>query len=542
MLNGVQINEYDNSQIIRNYTNEIGGFVGMFEKGKINVPTFITSATEFKTIFGRGLDIFCNDWYQVYNYLQYSSGIWVVRCAGDETYNAMSYSDDFEYNPIQVQTVDEFYGRWNTLQTENGVVFCANTAGESGNLISVHIINKDDYKNNILVFGNYAKNIFDYFNDGYVGIVIARNNIIVEKYYISQNTLNSNTSNKKTIPFTSQYVYAKFNEFDVDVNNGVYELSGGITQIPNTSDWDKSHELLHSVEDYVIDNFIINQDALYQGYNVGLSRQDCLCYLGLPVSQQDILCFDEDPDVGLDGKSTKIQIWNTESDDIIVEDSENLKSDYTLERVKEFVQLLNYGDFLVVINNIKEQKDGFTNKTKLINIAGDIAGLKAQASLKTPYTPNAGLVNGEIKNLVKSHIEWSKSEMAEMYDMGLNYINNGYLMSQKTYTNVNSAFNRINVRSLFNHLERTISAAQRESVFEFNDSYTLNKAKTQITKILEDAKSARGLQNYKIVTHSVTTGDVIDPNTIVIEIYIQPTYVAEQIILNVYNDGTTDIR
>lgn len=548
MLPGSSVQEFDNSIIQQNFTMEISSYVGMFEKGPINEPIFITQDTDFKTIFGRGIDIFYNDWYQVYNYLQYSSGIYVVRCAGEETYNAVSYSLDFAESvnasnqTVKCQTQEEFYSRFYSTQTENGVLFCATTPGEAGNIISVQVINHQDYSNNVSVFGTSAKNMFPYFYSNYCAIVVARNNSVRETFYVTIDSLNANTNNPKSAPFVSQYIYAKFDNFDVYEHNGVYELNYGITQIPNTNEWYESHELLENKESYIIDNVIINQDAINPGIDLCETRGDCLGFMGLPVSQQEILCFDEDTSLPLDGEqSTNIQIWVTESDDIIVEDSSNLRADYDLDRVKELIQVIPESEFLAIFNNIKEQKDGFTNKTKLVNVAGDMAGLKAQASIKTPYTPGAGLVNGEIKNIISTQIRWSDNELTEMYDLGLNYISNKFVMSQRTYTN-NTSYSRINVRSLFNKLERNIAHVQRSSVFEFDDIYTLNKAKTSCVQILEDAKSARGIQDYRVVVKAASKGDVIDnPNSIVIEIYVQPTYVAENIILRVYNDGTTSL-
>ena len=58
-------------------------FVGEFEKGPVNEPILITDALQFKLIFGRATETNYNDWYQIYNYLQYgNSKILVCRSIG----------------------------------------------------------------------------------------------------------------------------------------------------------------------------------------------------------------------------------------------------------------------------------------------------------------------------------------------------------------------------------------------------------------------------------------------------------------------------
>jgi len=80
----VQIQHIDKTHYTIKQSDEIAAFVGIFEKGPIDTPVYITNPDTFKFTFGRGIDDFRSDWFQVYNYLQYSSGIWVVRSGGTE--------------------------------------------------------------------------------------------------------------------------------------------------------------------------------------------------------------------------------------------------------------------------------------------------------------------------------------------------------------------------------------------------------------------------------------------------------------------------
>lgn len=526
MLPSVITKESDNSFIYNKYTNEIGCFIGIFDKGPINKPIFITNQIQFKNIFGRGIDKFANDWYQVYNYLEYSSGIYVSRCVGNDTWNAHVYTYQ---NNIQLSSSTDYYDMWDDIKTENGISIIATTSGESGNIINVYIADKSDYDNNIIIFGESISGIFSYFNEGYVGIVVARYNKIKENYYIKLSDLNNNTQKYK--PVISKHVFIKFNNFNLK-HKGLYNMNNGITQIPLISDFQDCHDVYLDKFSYVIDNFIANENAPNQSIVLANIRKDMLVFVGLPVSAVDVLTF-----LDIDGYE---YVWLAENN-IMIEQESTFEITYNLEKAKRFFDTLIKSRYTVVVNNIKKQIDGYTNRVKLLNIAGDIAGLKSQTSIKSPYLPGSGMINGKIKNIVGTHINWNKSELNEMYDHNINYIQNGCMKSQKTFTNDNSSFSRINIVALFNHIEREIEILQLHNVFEMIDEYTISKIKTNCSKILESAKYDKGITEYKFDVQTNSTNNIIDPNGIAINIYIQPTNIIEYVILQVYNNGTTKI-
>lgn len=533
MLPSVTIKEIDNSVVSIAYTGELGAYIGVFEKGEVGVPVFVTSPAMFKTIFGRGIGIYANDWYQVYNYLQYSSGIWVTRCVGVDSVNA-SYHSTEKNIPI-ISNIDDFYEHWDDIPTNNGVNFVANTTGINGNIIKVHVVNKSDYDNNIDVFSNNCKSLFSYFQDGYMGFVISRNSEIRETRYVDINKLNANTDNSATLPFESQYVYPKFNNFTYD-KNGVYELSGGITDLPLESDFQECHDNYINKELYVVDNFIANQYYPNMAIKLAENRRDMLVYVGFPIGKVEVLYLNDSLELSEYG------VWETESDEILILEKEPLFQKYTIDTALEYIESLQYSEFCVVVNDIKVQYDYFENKEILVNVAGDIAGLKSQASLESLYIPSAGLTRGKIKNYTRSHLSWKKSELERMYVLGCNFVDRGFMSSQRTFINEEHAFSRINVRSLFNHIEREIEYIQLRNIFDFIDNETITKIRSTCVTILEEAKAQRGLSDYSInITTLNTNIDVYDPNQINIEIFIKPSFVTEHVTLRVFNNGNTDI-
>lgn len=90
-----------------------------------------------------------------------------------------------------------------------------------------------------------------------------------------------------------------------------------------------------------------------------------------------------------------------------------------------------------------------------------------------------------------------------------------------------------------NYLERSLSKMAKYQIMEFNDSYTRNRIVSMIKPFLATVQSGRGIQDYKVICdESNNTPTVIANNQLVVDIMVQPTYVAEKILLRFTNSGT----
>ena len=88
---------------------------------------------------------------------------------------------------------------------------------------------------------------------------------------------------------------------------------------------------------------------------------------------------------------------------------------------------------------------------------------------------------------------------------------------------VPSAFDRINVRRLFIVLEKAIAIAAKSLLFEFNDEFTRAQFVNLVSPFLRDVQGRRGITDFKVVCDSSNnTGQVIDTNNFVGDIYIKP--------------------
>lgn len=187
----------------------------------------------------------------------------------------------------------------------------------------------------------------------------------------------------------------------------------------------------------------------------------------------------------------------------------------------------------------KYQYDRYNDAYRWVPLNGDIAGLAA----RTDYTNDAwwspaGFNRGQIKNVVKLGLNPNKTNRDLLYKQGVNPVvafpgQGVVLYGDKTLQDRPSAFDRINVRRLFITLEKAIKRASNYQLFEFNDAFTRAQFKSIVEPFLRDVKGRRGITDFKVVCdESNNTGEVIDSNNFVGDIYIKPTRSINFITLN----------
>lgn len=104
---------------------------------------------------------------------------------------------------------------------------------------------------------------------------------------------------------------------------------------------------------------------------------------------------------------------------------------------------------------------------------------------------------------------------------------------QKTLQSKASALDRINVRRLLIELKRTIGQVANTFVFEQNTQANRNAFLAKIRPYLDSVQQRQGLYAYKVVMDDTNnTNDIIDRNQLVGQIFIQPTKTVEFVILD----------
>ena len=107
------------------------------------------------------------------------------------------------------------------------------------------------------------------------------------------------------------------------------------------------------------------------------------------------------------------------------------------------------------------------------------------------------------------------------------------LFGDKTAQTKPSAFDRINVRRLFLVLEKAIATAAKFTLFEFNDEFTRAQFRNLVEPFLRDVQGRRGITDFTVVCDGTNnTGEVIDRNEFIADIYIKPARSINFISLN----------
>jgi phage tail sheath protein FI len=179
--------------------------------------------------------------------------------------------------------------------------------------------------------------------------------------------------------------------------------------------------------------------------------------------------------------------------------------------------------------------DNFT----FIAASGHMAGLCAQTDgTNDPWFSPAGYNRGNLKGVTKLAFNPTQSRRDTLYKAQINPIvsfpGQGILLfGDKTGQVKASAFDRINVRRLFIVLEKAISTASKFSLFELNDEFTRAQFRNLVEPFLRDVKGRRGITDFLVVCDETNnTGQVIDTNRFVADIYIKPARSINFITLN----------
>ena len=147
---GVAVTTQDLSQVTTASGDSAACFCGDFTKGPVNVPTLVTSVSELKDIFGGPTKANYNQWYQVFNFLQYSGEIYVVRAAdlnGTPKESGSKYnSNEFVGSHVETLTNSKIFkveGPVISLQNSDFEVGQTLKFGESPNEFTIQSIKNE---------------------------------------------------------------------------------------------------------------------------------------------------------------------------------------------------------------------------------------------------------------------------------------------------------------------------------------------------------------------------------------------------------------
>lgn len=372
--------------------------------------------------------------------------------------------DLFDTNP-QVSNFQEWDTKSKSIRFTNGhskIKFVSRNPGTWCNTIKICIARPESFAANDMSVkhvpryafpGISVDDLFEYAPKGsQIGVVLydADNERILETYTADMNAAAKDEAGRSTfieniINKNSSYVYVKVNDanpnevadytwvFD-DVDD---EYIGASLSLINASDSP------------------IQMDDLMDGYAVFSNKEEI---------DLDIIIANE-----LDGAKSAIDLTETRKDCICFIGA-NYGDVVNKKAAQATVNLVNWRKFdlnknsmfLCVTGNYKYMYDPYSDSYRWVNIAGDIAGLRAQTSSgKAAWWASAGLERGQLKGAAKIAFSPNQEQRDQLYKYSINPVvsfpGQGVVMwGQKTLLDKASSFDRVNVRSLLLENQRTL--------------------------------------------------------------------------------------
>jgi phage tail sheath protein FI len=221
--------------------------------------------------------------------------------------------------------------------------------------------------------------------------------------------------------------------------------------------------------------------------------------------------------------------------DMSTQFSDSDKKTYLINKANN----INSSSYLIMDSTPVYVYNKYSDTYVWISACGHMAGLCANTDrVADAWFSPAGLNRGGLLGITKLAYNADQTSRDDIYKLGVNPIvsfpGQGVLLyGDKTLQRKPSAFDRINVRRLFITLEKAIATSSKFQLFEQNDRFTRASFVASIEPFLRTVQSRRGITDFRVVCdESNNTGDVVDNNRFVADIYIKPTRSINYITLN----------
>ena len=527
---GVNVSEIDLTTIVPSVATSIGAFAGPFAWGPIGEIITISDEVRLAATFGNPDSTNYEYWFSAANFLAYTSNLKIVRAANiTTTRNATANGAN---NVALIKNEDDYLENWSSGNTVYGVA-AARYAGAIGNTLRVSIADANTYTGwtystqftSAPSTSTYVANKGGSLDEVHVivvdedGLFSGTRGTVLEKFgFVSKASDAKDDSGnanyyKQVLQSKSRYIHwmshpttiATGTSWGVTANNTAFanltanvtvSLSGGVDGTITTANVITAYDSFdpaESVDIALVVSGPASQTVADSLISMAETRKDCVVFL----SPEKADCVD------------------------------NAGSETT--DIRAYRDTLTSTSYAVLDSNWKYQYDKYNDVYRWVPLNGDVAGLCARTDLeRDPWFSPGGLNRGIIKNSIKLAWNPTKTNRDDLYVKGINPIvtfqgEGTVLFGDKTLLSKPSAFDRINVRRLFIVLEKAIARAARFSMFEFNDQFTRAQFVALVEPFLRDVQGRRGITDFRVVCDETNnTGEVIDRNEFIGDIYIKP--------------------
>lgn len=563
----IVVREFDLTPVVPNVDTSLAGYVGGFKWGPVEVPTIVSNEDELATEFGTPDEDRAVDYFSCAQYLRYSGNLQVCRAipSGSVAIGDSALNSSLTSTKHQVKNEDHF-------EQQSGLdMFVAKYPGELGNSLAVSIFAIESGES--AASSNTATNwaAWDYadkfdaipgtsdwatkrpgtvLNDEIHLVVVDSDGLIsgTKGTVLETFPFLSVASGAKTVDGSDNFFKTVLNQGsrylwsgDVDSVNtiatatwGTAPATSGTTNYATNVSWsnDSANTALTGGRDHGTLDVGDIQNGFDEFEDVEQIDVSLLIAPSMGTTTDQVTLVNDL--AGIAGVTRKdcVAIASPARDDVV----NNIDPvNDTLETTNQFTA----SSYLVVDNNFLRVYDKYNDNYIYIPAASTTAGIMAAADANYgPWWSPAGERRGEYVGVTNLAYSPSKAERDELYKKGVNPIvqfpGRGILLfGDKTKLARPSAFDRINVRRLFLALEKAISVAARNFLFEFNDEFTRAEFVAIVEPLLREIQARRGIQDFFVqCDERNNTPEVIDRNEFVATLFIKPSRSINFITLN----------
>jgi len=567
---GIVATEKDLTTVVPAVATSVGGFAGEFQWGPVDEPTLVTSEVDLVNQFGKPDANTYLSFFTAANFLGYANRLYNIRVVGNGALNA-TLAANVSSNTASVggeliKNDNEFDG----VTANASILVTAKFPGSLGSSLAIVLVDNGNFANttatmqalfdvrpNVSTFastyGNAAAK--DELHIAVIdqdGFITGTQNTVLEKFQYLSKAPDAIGADGRSIYYQTvineQSNYIRWRSHPTSATGGTVNWGSRITGPSGNTN-------------IVFDTITTSATA---NVNVGFMSLTNGAIGGTATGGQIATGFgllenDEIYDISLvptgamagshvitvvnsltgDGKRNDVVVFaSPEYADVQANIADSTKAtNVTGYRSTDLNNLSS--SYVVMDSGWKYQYDRYNDVYRWLPLNGDIAGLCARTDFTAdPWFSPAGVNRGQIRNVVKLAFNPNKGQRDTLYKAGVNPVisSPGYgtiLFGDKTLQIKPSAFDRINVRRLFIVLKKAITAAARAQLFEFNDGFTRAQFRNIVEPYLRDVKGRRGITDFKVVCDETNnTGEVIDRNEFIADIYVKPARSINFITLN----------
>ena len=533
---GVQVKEIDASGVIPAVSTSIGGFAGSFNWGPVDEVRTVSSETELASIFGTPDSDTFKYFLTAASFLKYGNALKVVRAASghlnatDGTAKLVKNEDHYDSLTHDGTFIAKYPGKLGnslkvTVCPANATAFAAydeagSFDGAPGTSDSAALLGHSNDELHVAVVDT------DGTWSGTAGTVLEAFQFLSQASDAKKSDGQSNYY-KEVINRTSKYVY--WTGHDSTLTDAGESLAGqasatvyvtGTAVITSTmaggvDDNTPTVGEIKSGFDFLADAETIDVNLLFAYPDADGSKEIADKLISLCEARKDCMAFVSPP----------------------IDDS--VGTDTPAADVKEWADTLPSTSYAATDSGAVYVYDKYNDVYRWLGASGLCAGLCANTDdVADAWFSPAGVNRGQLFGVTKLAYNPKKADRDTLYKAKVNPLvsfpgQGTMLFGDKTLLSKPSAFDRINVRRLFIVLEKAVATAAKAQLFEFNDEFTRAQFRNMLEPFMRDVKGRRGMTDFRVVCDTTNnTGQVIDANRFVADIFIKPSRSINFITLN----------